>query len=64
MKIVMDKFVFDSGHDYEYAFYINDQLIIATNDDNFGLDCVFAASNYIPSKPGETARCEVTLVKS
>ena len=39
----MDKFVFDSGHDYEYAFYINDQLIIATNDDNFGLDCVFAA---------------------
>ena len=28
----MDKFVFDSGHDYEYAFYINDQLIIATND--------------------------------
>ena len=34
------------------------------NDDNFGLDCVFAASNYIPSKPGETARCEVTLVKS
>ena len=21
----MDKFVFDSGHDYEYAFYINDR---------------------------------------
>ena len=38
MKIVMGKFVFDSSHVYEYAFYINDQLIIATNDDNFGLD--------------------------
>ena len=36
MKIVMGKFVFDSSHVYEYAFYINDQLIIATNDDNFG----------------------------
>ena len=34
----MGKFVFDSSHVYEYAFYINDQLIIATNDDNFGLD--------------------------
>ena len=64
MKIVMDKFVFDSGHDYEYAFYINDQLIIATNDDNFGLDCVFAASNYIHSKPRSTLFPYTTLFRS
>jgi hypothetical protein len=50
--------------EYEYAFYIDDQLVMITNVDEIGELMLDVEKHYIPSRPGETARCEVTPIKS
>jgi len=50
--------------EYEYAFYIDDQLVMITNVDEIGELMLDVEKHYIPSRPGETACCVVTPIKS